>query len=129
MPEARVAGPQQHAATPFRDARPLQRLGADAAGDATNVGHPRWTDEAPKVEPVDAPAALDEMARRIDVGAGVRPKAELAEVDAVLGQSHGRPDPHRRVAPIDGHRIVDRHADVDDRHASAWRRTSATLHA
>src|SRR2546423_1246829 len=62
---------------------------------------------------------------------GMRSKAELAEVDAVRAQRHGWSDPNRRISAIDGHRVGERNADVNDLHfeARAWRRISATLQA
>src|SRR5260370_38296773 len=99
--------------TASRDTRLRQVDGADAALDSTKVRDPGRADEALKADPVDPLSALDEMAGRIDVCPGVRSKAELAEVHSFVSQGHGRPDPHRRIAAIDRHRVGDRAADVD----------------
>jgi hypothetical protein len=116
VPPARIAGAQQNPTGAARNARPAQIGGADAALRAPQVADPCGADEALEVHLVDPLPALDEVARSVDMGARVRAKAELAEVDVILPQRHRGPDPDRRITPIDRHGAADRDGDVDELH-------------
>ena len=79
-----MAGAQQDATGAARNERTTQIVRGDAASNAPEVGDPRWADEALEIHAIDALRALDEVAGRVNVGAGMRPKAELAEIHVIL---------------------------------------------
>jgi len=67
---------------------------------------------------VDALRALDEVQRRVHVGAGVRAELQARDVRGITALRRGRrADGDAGIAFVDDHPFTNRQRDVDERHA------------
>src|SRR5437588_576011 len=118
LPQAAVRGLEEH---PLGAAR--HRLRVEPVHDHAGA------DEHVERQRLDARPAVDEVERRVDVRPAVDAEVEPAEVhDVALRDRAHALEPHLRVAGVRDHPRPNRHAHVDDSHASQCNRATNPLH-
>jgi hypothetical protein len=108
LPQATVRRLEEHPLGAGRHCRRVEPL-----------HHHAGADEHVERQRLHGRPAFQEVERRVDVRAAVDAQVEPAQVDdvAVRDRAHAL-EPHLRVARVRDHPRPNRHADVDDLHAS-----------